>query len=257
MFESWRTVYATEGSSRRSHPQAGYQRGLRPRIDIRALPDSVPAAGRSYSEGPSSGHSAAARRSSSVSNAGAAEFAPCPAIAVMSGGMSSLEAGTAAVLGAPYSGIRTTTILSGDKIVLKHITRFFRDSHGRTRLEFAFLANSNVKSPPVITTVTINDPVSGEMYTLQPEQKTVVVSPLPGSRTHVIQPPVTPPTPSGLPRAACRGCCRTQSPNRFRSAKRLSTGSRSSGPGWRTTSPLQTGNRIRSPSSNGSVPSWA
>ena len=58
---------------------------------------------------------------------------PSPVIAVMSGGMSPLEAGTAAVFGAPYSGIRTTTILNGDKIVLRHTTRSAANRPGQRR----------------------------------------------------------------------------------------------------------------------------
>lgn len=124
---------------------------------------------------------------------------PVPVLPVIAGAMSSLEGGTAAVLGEPYSGIQTTSILNGNKIVLRHTTRFFRDSHGRTRVERTLPTNSDMESSPIITSITINDPVSGEEYTLEPQGKTAVVSSLRGSLAAGIQPPVTPPTPTGVP----------------------------------------------------------
>jgi hypothetical protein len=112
---------------------------------------------------------------------------------------SSLEFGSAAVVGAPYSGTRTTTILNGDRIVLRYATRSFRDSHGRTRLEREFPADTNLNSPMVIDLVTINDSVNREIFTLQPQRKTAEVSPLPDSEASPIQVPVTPPTPRDVP----------------------------------------------------------
>ena len=74
------------------------------------------------------------------------------------------------------------------------------DSQGRTRLERKLPADSNVNSPMVTVYVTIKDPVSGKMYTLQPQQKIARVSPLSDSDAGVIQPPVAPTPPSRLPR---------------------------------------------------------
>jgi hypothetical protein len=187
--------------------------GLAPILGIGAVFGLAPSFG--HCQPPSlqpDGTALKSRQTVIVRESGAAESAtPMPlnvpraaVIPVIAGAMSPLAGGTAAVLGAPYSGIRTTTLLNGDKIVLRHTTRFFRDSHGRTRLELAFPANSNMKSRPVVMSVTINDPVSGQMYTLIPQQKTAVVSALPITLIPV-QPPVTPPTPAGLPRPGLPG----------------------------------------------------
>jgi hypothetical protein len=125
---------------------------------------------------------------------------PPPAVIPISGGvMSPLEAGTAPVLGEPYSGIQTTTILNGGKLLMRLTTRFFRDSHGRTRVEEMLPTDASTETSPIITSVTINDPVSGQEYTLQPQGKTAVVSPLPSSLAAGMQPPVTPPIPTGVP----------------------------------------------------------
>jgi hypothetical protein len=125
---------------------------------------------------------------------------PAPPVLPINGGvMSPLEAGTAAVLGKPYSGTQTTTILNNNKLFLRLLTRFFRDSHGRTRVERTTPTDSDTESPPIILSVTINDPMSGAEYTLEPQGKTAVVSPLRGPLAAGIQPPVTPPTPTGVP----------------------------------------------------------
>ncbi|HEY6922350.1 MAG TPA: hypothetical protein VI653_02695 [Steroidobacteraceae bacterium] len=116
------------------------------------------------------------------------------------GQMSSLGAGNAAVVGVPYSGTRTSTLANGDQIVRGSVTRFFRDSSGRTRLERRFPADASVSSPMVTALVTINDPVSGKKYTLEPQEKTGHVFALSDSDARLIQPPVTPPPASRLPR---------------------------------------------------------
>jgi hypothetical protein len=110
---------------------------------------------------------------------------------------SPLAHGTAAVLDEPYSGIQTTSILDGNNKLPGATTRFFRDSHGRTRLESIFPTSS--ESSPIIMSITIIDPVSRKEYTLDPQNKTASVFPLPGSLAAGIQPPVTPPIPTGLP----------------------------------------------------------
>ena len=92
---------------------------------------------------------------------------PPPPVIIVSGGvMSPLEAGTAAVLGEPYSGVQTITVLKYNQLVLGWTTGFFRDGHGRTRVEWTLPTSS--ESSPITTSVTINDPVSGEEYTLEP-----------------------------------------------------------------------------------------
>ena len=126
-----------------------------------------------------------------------APLAPVPM--VIAGPMSSWEDGTAAVVGEPYSGIQTTTIRNGNKIVLRHTRRFFRDGHGRTRVERMLPTGSDIEPSTIITLVTINDPVSAEQYTLEPQGKTAEVSALRGSLAAGIQPPVTPPTPTAVP----------------------------------------------------------
>jgi vacuolar-type H+-ATPase subunit F/Vma7 len=115
------------------------------------------------------------------------------------GPMSSLEDGTAAVVGEPYSGIETRALLKDNKIALRIVTRLFRDTQGRTRVERTAATNSDSEPSPITISVTINDPVSGKEYTLEPQKKTAEVSPLPDYLAAVMQPPVTPPSPTGVP----------------------------------------------------------
>ena len=119
--------------------------------------------------------------------------------AMFAAGHASFEDGTAPVVGMPYSAIGTTQsatlFLDGNRIVHTETTRYFRDSQGRTRVEHMFApANFPVGSPPTITMITINDPVSGERYVLHSQQKTADTLPWRGGGA--IQPPVPTPTPS-------------------------------------------------------------
>ena len=177
-------------------------------LAISAIFGLTPSVGRSQS--PSQQPDGAAPKTHAVAIArGSAPSAPImlrpqnlpapPVLPINGGVMSPLEAGTAAVLGKPYSGTQTTAILNNNKLFLRLLTRFFRDSHGRTRVERTIPTDSDTESPPIVMSVTINDPVSGAEYTLEPQGKTAVVSPLRGPLAAGIQPPVTPPTPTGVP----------------------------------------------------------
>ena len=111
---------------------------------------------------------------------------------------SSIEGGTAPIVGAPYSATGTTesatTYLDGTRLVQgSTIRRFHRDSQGRTRVESSFRP---VDSPenPVPNSITINDPVAGKQYVLLPQQRTVNV--LPWGDASAIRPPVPTPVPS-------------------------------------------------------------
>jgi hypothetical protein len=128
----------------------------------------------------------------------------------------SFEGGTAPVIGAPYSATETvesaTTYRDGNRAV-RGITnrRLYRDSHGRTRVDAVFLPADS--TDPVPIGITINDPVAGKQYSLQPEQKTFNAVPWRGASA--IYPPVTAPVPStsmtvaigyfqGVPESECK-----------------------------------------------------
>jgi hypothetical protein len=91
------------------------------------------------------------------------------------------------VKGAPYSleaTIETAQILSdGNRIVHRQVVRVFRDAEGRTRREEKLAAIgpwAASGAPPTI--VTIQDPVSGVTYSLDPQNKIAMKLPsgLPG-----------------------------------------------------------------------------
>ena len=80
------------------------------------------------------------------------------------------------VKGAPYSaqGVTETTQTLGDgnRIVNKSTTSVYRDSEGRTRREYTLQAIgpfANSGEPP--QTISINDPVAGVNYALDPRSK--------------------------------------------------------------------------------------
>lgn len=77
------------------------------------------------------------------------------------------------IAGAPYSGVavtQSTTVFSdGNRILRTNTTRYFRDGQGRTRVERSVgqdgAENANL-------TITITDPVAGEIYLVHPQTKT-------------------------------------------------------------------------------------
>jgi hypothetical protein len=97
---------------------------------------------------------------------------------------------TQVVKGAPYALEATVgteqTLADGNRIVHHHIVRVYRDSEGRTRREETLAAIgpwAASGTPP--TVVTIQDPVSGASYSLDPQNKIAIRLPkgLPGPVT--------------------------------------------------------------------------
>ncbi|HEY3840206.1 MAG TPA: hypothetical protein VGL72_26720 [Bryobacteraceae bacterium] len=77
------------------------------------------------------------------------------------------------VTNAPYSADEKTesvqTLADGNRITSTTTARVYRDSQGRTRREMTFPGPSG---EPSHTIITVNDPVSGTNFTLDPESKT-------------------------------------------------------------------------------------
>jgi hypothetical protein len=114
------------------------------------------------------------------------------------------------VTGAPYSAEQITehiqTLPDGNRIVNTTTTHLYRDSQGRTRTEVTMPARNGAEPP---MTATIDDVVTGAMYTLQPATKTAFKMPAPrplpappGSASETVPFPVAlpaPPPPPPLP----------------------------------------------------------
>jgi hypothetical protein len=81
----------------------------------------------------------------------------------------------AAIRGAPYSavGISTTVQIlpDGNRITHRQVTRFFRDSQGRTRMELvvSFVAPFVLDAP--INVIVITDPIARQRFILHPAVK--------------------------------------------------------------------------------------
>lgn len=94
--------------------------------------------------------------------------------------------GAQAVTGAPYSldaTIETVqTLADGNRIVHRRIVHLYRDSKGRTRREETLAAIGPwAASGPPPTMITIQDPVSGVSYFLDPQKKTASKIPTPAA----------------------------------------------------------------------------
>lgn len=103
------------------------------------------------------------------------------------GGMMGGEFGEGkTVTGAPLSGVlivtRDTTLADGNKIHHESQTKIYRDSQGRIRRELSVdlvtPATGNVKRNIVM----IIDPVAGQRYVINPDNKTVRAMPMRGPR---------------------------------------------------------------------------
>jgi hypothetical protein len=111
----------------------------------------------------------------------------------MKGGDLPFRFGIAPVVGAPYSAVgitdSVTTFTDGNRITRHETTRFFRDGHGRTRIEHTATPSGIAALVyPVFAITLINDPVSGECYVLDtPHKISHVLSHPPGK--DVIRPP--------------------------------------------------------------------
>lgn len=86
----------------------------------------------------------------------------------------------ASVIGAPFSGVRSQqaakSFVDGNRIDSGGSVRLYRDGRGRTRVEREVSPEMAARSPrlgPV--EITINDPVSGDRYELNPQSKTCIV----------------------------------------------------------------------------------
>jgi hypothetical protein len=110
------------------------------------------------------------------------------------------------VTGAPYSALGTsqtvTTLPDGNRVVRQNTIRLWRDSHGRTRSEFALSSIGGPTPLEVNATVTvIDDPSTRERHLLQPGGRVVTV-PIAPCRVVASNEPdlsVGPPRPAGLP----------------------------------------------------------
>lgn len=115
-----------------------------------------------------------------------------------------------ATSGAPYSAEQVTehtrTLADGTHIVQKpQITRMYRDSAGRTRIDKPMFSSANVDDT-VPTLIQIQDPVAGFQYTFDLDEHVVhrVALTAPGGGRITILPADAPPprTPRPAPRAA-------------------------------------------------------
>jgi hypothetical protein len=77
--------------------------------------------------------------------------------------------------GAPYSAVAvtqsTTTFSDGNRLARSNTTRYFRDGQGRTRVERGANVDGTDSSSQTNLTITITDPVGGEVYFLRPQNK--------------------------------------------------------------------------------------
>ncbi len=86
------------------------------------------------------------------------------------------------VKGVPMSGemivTRDTTLADGNSIHTQNQTMIYRDSEGRVRREIGFELNTPSTGVAKRTMIVITDPVSGNRYMLNPENKTAHQMPL-------------------------------------------------------------------------------
>jgi hypothetical protein len=79
--------------------------------------------------------------------------------------------------GAPYSAVAvtqsTTTFSDGNRVVRSNTTRYFRDGQGRTRVERSSNVEGTDSASQTNLTITITDPVGGEIYFIRPQNKLV------------------------------------------------------------------------------------
>ena len=87
-----------------------------------------------------------------------------------------------AVKGVPMSGemivTRDTTLADGNSIHTQNQTMIYRDSQGRVRREIGFELNTPSTGAAKRAMIVITDPVSGNRYMLNPENKTAHQMPL-------------------------------------------------------------------------------
>ncbi len=86
----------------------------------------------------------------------------------------------ASVIGAPFSGVRSQqaakSFVDGNRIDSGGNVRLYRDGQGRTRVERDTSPEVAVRNPGQGPAgITINDPVTGDRYELNPQSKTCIV----------------------------------------------------------------------------------
>ena len=115
----------------------------------------------------------------------------------VAGGSSSSE--LPAVVDAPLSAVlkreEVTKLLDGNRIVRTSSTRMLRDSQGRTRIEHVFPPGSSLSSSGP-SMVQVTDPLTGENFTLNMQQRTATMlppfMPSPALQAPVAAPPLFP-----------------------------------------------------------------
>ena len=103
------------------------------------------------------------------------------------GGMMGGEFGDAkTVAGAPITAVvvvsRDTTLADGNKIHNESQSKIYRDAEGRVRRELAVDLATPTTGKVNRNFITINDPVAGKRYMLNPDNKTAHVMPQRGQR---------------------------------------------------------------------------
>jgi hypothetical protein len=86
----------------------------------------------------------------------------------------------ASIIGAPFSGVRSQqaakSFIDGNRIDSGGNVRLYRDGRGRTRVERELPSDVAARNPRRgAVEITINDPVSGDRYELNPQSKTCIV----------------------------------------------------------------------------------
>jgi len=102
----------------------------------------------------------------------------------LAGFIGMMEMNDKVVTGSPYSAQANTetvqTLSDGNQITRTHTAQIYRDSQGRTRREHTMsMLGPLAASGPPHEMISINDPVAGAQYMLNPQEKTVVKMPSP------------------------------------------------------------------------------
>jgi len=107
------------------------------------------------------------------------------------------------VKGAPMSGdlvvTRDTTLADGNRIHTENTTKVYRDSSGRVRREIQFELNTPSTGAAKRSMIMISDPVSGNRYLLNPDNKTARQMPMHPGKAHAGHPDGAPGPRQGRP----------------------------------------------------------
>jgi len=109
-------------------------------------------------------------------------------------GLNSLE--LPPVINAPLSAVGTTQeitkLIDGNRIVKKRVTTYYRDAKGRTRIESSFDQMPGFFRGAFPGSTRLHDPMTGDSYMLDTQNKQATVMPSTGSTT-MMQAPVSAP----------------------------------------------------------------